>query len=80
MSTDEPDAPGDGANQGASEDVDAEVTTVHRKDGHDQVTERSVRLDDGDLVELFEVVDGEHEYVGDGNPDQRAIGVLEARF
>jgi hypothetical protein len=83
MSADEPDAPGDavdGADQGDSADV--EVTTVHRKDGVDQITERSVLLDtgDGEIVETFRVVDGDHEYLGEGDPDQRALDELEARF
>ncbi|WP_251327938.1 hypothetical protein [Haloplanus pelagicus] len=85
MSPDEPDAPGDAVDgeQEASADVeDVEVTTVHRKDGHDQHTERAVLLDTGDeeIVETFEVVEGDHEYLGDGHPDQRALDVLEARF
>ena len=85
MSADDPDAPGDAVDgdQEASADVeDVEVTTVHRKDGVDQVTERAVLLDTGDeeIVETFEVADGEHEYLGDGDPDQRALDALEARF
>jgi hypothetical protein len=85
MSDDEPDAPGDAVDgdQEDSADVeDVEVTTVHRKDGHDQVTERSVLLDTGDeeIVETFEVVDDGHDYLGGGDPDQRALNVLETRF
>ena len=86
MSADEPDAPGDavdGADQEDSAEVkDIEVTTVHRKDGVDQITERSVLLDTGDeeIVETFRVVDGDHEYLGEGDPDQRTLNELEARF
>jgi len=66
----------------SAEVEDVEVTTIHRKDGHDQVTERSVLLDTGDeeIVETFRVVDGDHEYLGKGDPDQRALSELEARF
>jgi hypothetical protein len=73
----------DGADQEASAEVeDVEVTTVHRKDGVDQITERSVLLvtPSEEIVETFEVVDGEHEYLGDGDPHQRALNELEARF
>jgi len=72
----------DGADQETSEVEDIEVTTVHRKDGVEQITERSVLLDTGDeeIVETFEVVDGDHEYLGEGDPDQRALDELEARF
>ncbi|AXG11627.1 hypothetical protein [Haloplanus rubicundus] len=85
MNADEPDAPGDavdGDQEASGEVKDVEVTTVHRKDGVDQITERSVLLDTGEeeIVETFEVVDGEHEYLGDGDPDQRAHDALEARF
>ena len=83
MSADTPGDAVDGAEQEPSADVeDVEVTTVHRKDGVDRVTERSVLIDTGDeeIVETFEIVDGGHEYLGDDDPDQRALDVLEARF
>lgn len=58
------------------------MTTVHRKDDVDQITERSVLLDTGDeeVVETVEVVDCEHEYLGDIDSDQRGLDALEARF
>lgn len=83
MSADDPDAPGDTVDGADQEDsVDIEVTTVHRKDGVDQITERSVLLDTGDeeIAETFRVVDGDHEYLGEGDPDQRALDELGARF
>jgi hypothetical protein len=85
MNADEPDALDDAVDgdQESNADVEGvEVTTVNRKDGVDQITERSVLLDTGteEIVETFQVVDSDHEYLGEGDPDQRALDALEARF
>lgn len=86
MSAEEPDAPGDVADveQESSANPYVDVATVHRKEGvGQQVTERVVtyETDAGEEVEeRFEVVDGAHEYLGDGDASDRALAALEARF
>lgn len=60
-----------------------DISTVHRNEGGQQVTERRVTVTDATGEEYdhrWRVEDGDHEYLGEGEPPESAVKALADEF